>query len=114
MSVQEQYDRGFGLRCEGRYGEALMAFQQVLASDPGFWRARWQVALIQGFQGDFDGSLDGLKKIVAEFPDELEVRNDLAMTYNMLGYSDEACAEFHEILRRNPDHENAQRQIKYC
>jgi thioredoxin-like negative regulator of GroEL len=91
-----------------------MAFQQVLAADPGHWRARWQMALIQGFQGDFDGSLEGLKKLVSEYPHELEIRNDLAMTYNMLGYSDEACAEFRAILQANPEHENALRQVKFC
>ena len=114
MDVQEAYERGFALRCEGRYGEAKMAFQQALAADPLHVKSLWQLALIQGFEGDFDGSLESLKRIKDKDPTNVDVINDLAMTYMMLGYSDEACAEFHAILALNPDHENAQRQIKFC
>ncbi len=114
MSVQEAYDRGFSLRCEGRYGEAKMAFQQALAQEPGHVKSRWQLALIQCFEGDFDGSLDALKALADQNPGNLDVLNDLGMTYNMLGYQDEACAVFRRILEISPDHENALRQIKYC
>lgn len=114
MSVQELYDRGFSLRCEGRYGEAKMVFQQVLASDPSHMQSHWQLALIQGFEGDFDGSLEALRQLSAANPRNVDVLNDLAMTYMMLGYQDEACAEFSKILAINPDHENALRQSKYC
>ncbi|MBS1724395.1 MAG: tetratricopeptide repeat protein [Armatimonadetes bacterium] len=114
MNVQEAYDRGFALRCEGRYGEAKLAFQQVLQQDPGHIQSRWQMALIQGFEGDFDGSLEALRQLSLQVPTNLDVLNDLAMTYNMLGYPDEACAAFKAILAINPDHENALRQIRYC
>lgn len=114
MSEQELYEQGFAMRCEGRYGEARHALQQVLAMNPTHVKARWQVALIKGFEGDFDGSLDDLKGLVMEVPSDVEVRNDLAMTYMMLGYMDEACAEFRQVLAINPDHENARRQLVYC
>lgn len=114
MSVQEAYDRGFELRCEGKYGEAKLAFQQVISMDPGHLKSLWQLALIQGFEGDFDGSLDALKKLSVENPGDVDVLNDLGMTYMMLGYQDEACDAFRQILAINPDHENALRQSKYC
>ena len=114
MSVHEAYDRGFNLRCEGRYGEAKAAFQEALTMEPGHVKSLWQLALIQGFEGDFDGSLDSLKTLSDDHPEEIEVRYDLAMTYMMLGHQDEACAEFHKILAVNPNHENALRQSKYC
>ena len=114
MNVQEVYDRGFGLRCEGKYVEAKMAFQQVLALEPGHEKSQWQLALILGFEGDFDGSLEALKQLSALNPHNVDVFNDLAMTYMMLGYQDEACAEFKKILEVDPNHENALRQSKYC
>ena len=114
MSVQEVYDRGFGLRCEGRYGEAKTAFQQVLVTEPNHLKSLWQLALIQGFEGDFDGSLESLKNLVATHPTETDVMYDLAMTYMMLGFQDEACAEFQKILAINPEHEKALHQAKYC
>lgn len=114
MSVQDLYDRGFSLRCEGRYGEAKMAFQQVLAQEPNHEKSKWQLALILGFEGDFDGSLEALKALSDKNPSNVDVLNDLAMTFMMLGYQDEACAEFQKILMIEPDHENALRQSKYC
>jgi len=114
MSVQEVYDRGFSLRCEGRYGEAKLAFQQVLTQEPDHEKSKWQLALILGFEGDFDGSLEALKQLSTLNPTNVDVLNDLAMTYMMLGFQDEACVEFQRILRVDPSHENAQRQSKYC
>jgi tetratricopeptide (TPR) repeat protein len=113
MDIEAVYQRGFDLRCEGRYTEAALEFDKVLSTDPKHCNARWQLGLIQGFQGDFDGSLATLQGLAREFPNNLQVRNDLAMTLMMLGMIDEAGAEFQEILRRDPSHENAKKQMAY-
>jgi|GEM_PF-4244294 len=78
--------------------------------DPHHTKAHWQLALIKGFEGDFDGSLADLKRLNQQNPNDLDILNDLGMTYNMLGYPDEACETFARILHINPDHENARRQ----
>lgn len=114
MSVQELYDGAFALRCDGRYGEAKAAFEKVLTLEPGHVKSQWQLALILGFEGDFDGSLESLRSLSVAHPGDLDVLNDLGMTAMMLGEQDEACAAFHRILSVNPEHENALRQSKYC
>ena len=114
MSAEVHYEQGFALRCEGRYGEAKVEFQQALQADPNFLKAKWQLALILGFEGDFDGSLEALKNLSVSYPSNTDILNDLGMTYMMLGYQDEACEAFARILAINPDHENAARQSKYC
>ena len=114
MDIEAVYRRGFELRCEGRYPEATTEFKKVLAVDPTHCESRWQMGLIQGFQGDFEGSLAMLQSLVDEFPDNLHVRNDLAMTMMMLGMAEEACAQFREIVRLDPNHENAKKQLAYC
>jgi len=114
MDIDAVYRRGFDLRCEGRYAEATIEFKKVLAEDPKHCESRWQLGLIQGFQGDFDGSLAMLRELAREYPENLHVRNDLAMTMMMLGLSDEACAEFRGILQKDPAHENAKKQLAYC
>lgn len=113
MDIEEVYRRGFGLRCEGKYAEATAEFKRVLAADPKHCESRWQLGLIQGFQGDFDGSLAILLELSREFPDNLPVRYDLAMTMMMLGMADEARVELQEILRRDPNHENAKKQLAF-
>ena len=73
-----------------------------------------QMALIKGFEGDFDGSLADLERLVAQHPNAADVRCDLAMTQMMLGMYEEACANLKEVLRQSPGHDKAQQQVIYC
>jgi thioredoxin-like negative regulator of GroEL len=114
MDIEQTYQQGFQLRCEGRYSEAQQVLQRVTATNPGHINARHQLALIAGFLGDFDGSLAALEQLVKQSPSNLEVRYDLAMTQMMLGLQDEACANFQYILQVNPGHEKARQQSIYC
>lgn len=114
MDVEAIYLRGFEHRCSGDYQSAKNEFHKVLAAEPLHWRARHQMGLIQGFEGDFDGSLATLSALSTEYPNNLEVLYDLAMTQMMLGESDLACANFRKILASDPDHDRAQQQIIYC
>lgn len=85
----------------------------MLDIDPGHANARWQLGLIQGFEGDFDGSLMTLEAIVRDFPRHEGALYDLAMTEMMLGMNDEAKHHFMALLSINPTHENAQRQLAF-
>jgi len=114
MDVAAEYQKGFQLRCEGNYREAKQVLGTVLAQDPAHVEALWQVALIKGFEGDFEGSLVDLQSLVTAHPDSVPIRYDLAMTQMMLGMVDEACANFHEVLRLDPGNQNAQKQVSYC
>lgn len=114
MSDQDLYEKGFQLRCDGRYGEARVALTQLLQSNPQHADALWQIGLIEGFEGDFDGSLATLQKVVDTNPRHTNARYDLAMTMMMLGMLDEACAEFKKVLAQDPTHEKTLQQVVYC
>ena len=114
MNVQELYEKGFELRCNGNYGEAKSMLQQVLSEQDDHADANWQLGLIAGFEGDFNGSIALLKAVVRTDANHIGARYDLAMTYMMLGMESEACEEFREVLKQNPDHEKAKQQIIYC
>ena len=98
MNPEALYNQAYQLRCNGQYAEAQSLLQRVLQMDPGHVNAQHQIALIQGFQGEFDESLAMLGKLSAQFPKNLEVKYDLAMTQMMLGMQDEAVRE----LQRDP------------
>ncbi|HWP30245.1 MAG TPA: tetratricopeptide repeat protein [Fimbriimonadales bacterium] len=108
------YEKGFASRCEGDYASARKYFQEVMERVPGHIKARWQLALIKGFEGDFDGSLADLAQLVQDAPNDPEVRYDYAMTLMMLGFFDEGCEQLREVLRLKPDHEKAKQQLQYC
>jgi len=114
LSVQELYESGFELRCAGEYGRARELFSQVLEQEPQHINARWQIALIDGFEGEFEQSLEGLRGLAQEAPNNLDLRYDFAMTLMMLGFMEESCAEFRAILEVDPDHDKAKQQIIYC
>lgn len=114
MDLEQTYQKGFDLRCEGRYAEAKPVFQSIVAKDPNHWRSLHQLALIDGFLGDFDGSMAALAKLAVRFPANLDIKYDLAMTQMMLGMYEEACANLKAILAVNPKHENALKQAQYC
>lgn len=111
--LEAAYQRGFQCRCEGRYAEARIELQRVLASDPTHINARHQLGLIQGFEGDFDGSLATLASLAKVAPRNTEVLYDLAMTQMMLGMYDEACQNFRAILQIDPGNEKATKQLAY-
>lgn len=114
MDIEAIYQQAFQLRCEGRYPEAQALIQQVLAVNPAHVDAKHQMGLIQGFIGDFEGSLVTLQELSAHVPDNLDIRYDLAMTQMMLGMYEEGCANLRAILAVNPGHEKALQQSTYC
>ena len=114
MDIDAIYQRGFEFRCSGAYGQAKVEFLKVIAVDPNHVKAQHQLGLIQGFEGDFDGSLEILNKLCLANPNDNEIRYDLAMTQMMLGMSDEACQNFKMILQNDPSHKNALQQSVYC
>jgi thioredoxin-like negative regulator of GroEL len=114
VDIDQTYQLGFELRCNGNYGEAKQVFQKIIATSPNHVNALHQLALIQGFEGDFDGSLAALGALSAKAPNNLNLRYDLAMTQMMLGMYDEACANLKMILTVDSTHEKALTQISYC
>ncbi len=114
MGIDELFQTGFQARCDGRYGEARLYLQRVLQLDPGHTKAQHQLGLIQGFEGDFDGSLTTLSGLAAKYPSDLDILYDLAMTQMMLGMYDEACGNLRRILSIDPDHKKAIEQSAYC
>lgn len=114
MDIEQTYQLAYQMRCDGRYGDAKQLLQRILAAQPNHVNSRHQMALILGFEGDFDGSLEALKGLNAQAPNNLDILFDLAMTEMMLGMYEEGCAKMQYILRMNPTHEKALQQVSYC
>lgn len=114
MDEEALYQQGFDLRCAGSYAEARQILTRVIATNPMHLGARHQIALIQGFEGDFDGSLASLDVLVRQHPENVDVRYDLAMTQMMLGEYELACANLKRILAVAPAHDKAAQQVIYC
>jgi Tfp pilus assembly protein PilF len=114
MDIDATYQRGFEFRCHGQYDAAKAEFQKVLAAEANHTKSLHQLALIMGFEGDFDTSLTRLADLSAKHQQNNDIRYDLAMTQMMLGDYEAACGNLRLILASEPDHEKAGQQIIYC
>jgi thioredoxin-like negative regulator of GroEL len=114
MDIEDLYQKAFKMRCDGDYTGAKPLLQQIIQVNPVHVNARHQLALIIGFEGDFDASLAALESLAKEVPSNLDVRFDFAMTQMMLGMYEEACAHMKFILSVDPNHAKAKQQIIYC
>lgn len=57
--------------------------------------------------------MEELQKAIELEPDAVSARNDLAMTYAMLGMIEEAKEGFLSVLALDPDNEHAKKQLIY-
>ena len=106
-------ERGITFKIEGRYEEAISELQLLLSEDPNSSDGHYQMGLVYGFTGMFDESLEELKHAAILAPQRVDVRYDLAMTYTMLGEYEMAKPEFEEVLRRDPTHDKALKQLAF-
>ncbi len=114
IDLESTFQKGLQLRHSGMYPEARTELMKVLAEDPAHVGARHLLGLIQGFEGDFEGSMATLAALAQQYPGNLDVKYDLAMTQMMLGMYEEACALLKQILAVDPDNEKALQQAAYC
>ncbi|MDQ2798172.1 MAG: hypothetical protein M3Y13_00835 [Armatimonadota bacterium] len=114
MGLQEErLERGIAYKIEGRYDEATTEFQALLAENGDHAEAHHQLGLVLGFIGDFEGSLAELEQATQLDPSNTLSRNDLALTYTMLGMYDEAKAEFACVLAQDEGNDVARRNLTY-
>jgi len=71
------------------------------------------LGLVFGFVGLFDESIQELQRCVELEPSFLEARTDLALTYMMLGMTEEAKRELDAVLEIDPTNAAALRHIVY-
>ena len=96
------------------YREAKEHFTRELVADPSNCFARHQLALICGFEGDLNGSLLDLEALSNQYPSNLDLRYDFAMTQMLLGHFEDACSNLKAILAVDPHHTKALQQVTYC
>ncbi len=83
------------------------------------WRDRWSDEIVMrrtGFHpkrleaemlahmGRYDEAIERLQELLVHWPDNMEVRNDLAMVHFRSGHADEAKAMLDAILEASPNH----------
>ncbi len=86
-----------------KYDDAMPSLQHALTLAPGNARALYYVALIQRNQGDVDGAIANLKKVVAQFPRSRDAHRELGFSYYQQHKYPEAQAEYEAVQSIDPD-----------
>ena len=83
----------FTLMIDGRYVEARAAAEQALTEEPGMAMAQIALGRALGETGEYARGEEMLKKVLAEDPQNPEVRMGLISIYSHMGRSEEARRE---------------------
>ncbi len=90
---------GLAYREAGRPGEALEAFDQGLALDPGMGALHYGKGLALSDEGDLEGAVGEYRRSIALDPTYSPPHANLCVAYQRLGKYDEAVAEALEAVR---------------
>ena len=102
------------LRIAVRVDEAIAAYEGYLVGHPDSPEAHHGLGLCYGFKGLLDPSIRELELAAQLAPLSTMILLDLAKTYLMNEMYVEGETTFTRILKIEPDHIEAKKQLAYC
>jgi tetratricopeptide (TPR) repeat protein len=86
-----------------RYDESRSQLEKALALSPGNARALYYLALVRRNQGDLQGAIDSLKKVIAQYPRSRDALRELGFSYYQLRQYALARGEYESLQQIDPD-----------
>jgi Flp pilus assembly protein TadD len=84
-TAEEHYDRGVDLFAEGKYTEAIAAYDAALSVDPGFVDALHGLAMAHAKNGDLKAAIEAARRVTEVAPDDPLGFTGLSMLYQRAG-----------------------------
>lgn len=97
---------GKSAELEGKYDEAIEAYQKALICDSKAYHIMRGLAVLYLRRGQNEQAAELIQKVIEADPTDLQARSLLANLYNAMGRKDEAANVYLEILHDNPDNLN--------
>ncbi len=94
---------GRSAEIEGKFSEAMEAYEKALVCDPGVHSITMKLALLLINSGKNEQAAVVLEKIIDEDPNDLDARSLLAKLYAIMGHDDDAVKIYLAILKIEPD-----------
>jgi protein O-mannosyl-transferase len=105
--ARASFERGNGLRDEGRLEEAAAQYRDAIRREPEFAEAHNNLGLVLGRRGRAAEAIEEISKALDIAPDLRAAHNNLAIIYAMQGDIDRAARQFGEVLRLDPQDADA-------
>ena len=87
-------------------------YKEAVLIDPKNVRAQTFLGILQSRDKEHDNALHSLQTAVSLDENNVDIRYNLALAYEVAGKIDEAKLEYEKVLELNPDHKEAQNNIK--
>ena len=84
-TAEEHYDRGVDLFAEGKYGEAIAAYDAALSVDPGFVDALHGLAMAHAKNGNLQAAIGAAQRVIEIAPEDPLGFTGLSMLYQQAG-----------------------------
>jgi serine/threonine protein kinase/Flp pilus assembly protein TadD len=107
------HDLGVALSSQGRYADAVSAFQESLRLDPEFGSALNWLGGVYVHLGEFEKAVEAIKRYIAVTPGEPNPWDTLGWAYIQMGKVEEAIARFKEALKIQPDFDISNMALSY-
>lgn len=103
--------RGAAAELEGRQSEAMLAFEQAVAADPGNVRAWYRLAEARARLGMSDAAEDAYHRVLELAQDHLPTWLGLGRLYGRSGRTKQQCFALLWLLMLAPDHVEARKEL---
>ncbi len=94
---------GNSAESEGKYDEALEAYEKSLVCDPHADYVNQKLVILLFNMGKKEQSITQLEKMIADNPSDLQYRLLLGNIYTSMGEKEKAIDVYEEVLRISPD-----------
>jgi tetratricopeptide (TPR) repeat protein len=111
QSVESMMSTGQELLQRGAYSQAVTAFKKVLAAEPSFFEAQFNLGFAYLQWGNNNQAAAELKKALKLNPKHSEAWSNLAIAYDNLGRSGEAINALAQAVRYDPENMTARMNL---
>lgn len=105
--LRARNDLGVSYLRTAQYDLAFLEFQKVLAADPRYVRAYYNIALVYNFKGLLDEEFNAYQKALEIDPGHLPTRLNLAHLYIERGETTKAKEIYEAVLHAHPNQPRA-------
>lgn len=91
------------LQTHNKVADAISEYAKVIAIDPSFSRAYYNLAIAYGTIGQTERAMDNYELAIMADPNYLDARYNYALLLQSQGYTDDAIAQYKRILAANPN-----------
>lgn len=96
-------NKGNALASQGKYDEAIKAFDEAIKLDPSFTRAWFNKGNALNSQGKYDGAIKIFDEIIKLYPDFAMAWNNKGNAFATQGKYDEAMKAYDEAIKLDPN-----------